>query len=118
MVAALLSLFISLIFQGLSQMRTNPPAVYSQMDMGAGNQAYFSFNMAALASMSNQQLEVSNELHITPPTLHGMAPHIPQTPLLIVTVRNTPCLVQQLFIHGNPSDRRLQWSLCVVKYTK
>lgn len=43
--------------KGLSQMRTNPPAVYSQMDMGAGNQAYFSFNMAALASMSNQQLE-------------------------------------------------------------
>lgn len=61
---------------------------YSQMDMGAG---FHPFNVAALASMTNQQLEVSNELHMdpSPPTLHprphGTAPHIPQSPLLIVT---------------------------------
>ncbi|XP_071773053.1 transcriptional regulator ATRX isoform X1 [Centroberyx gerrardi] len=40
--------------KGLS-MRSNYPAVYSQMDMNASS--YFPFNVAALASMSNQQLE-------------------------------------------------------------
>ncbi|CAJ1058042.1 transcriptional regulator ATRX isoform X1 [Xyrichtys novacula] len=36
-------------------MRTNYPAQYSQMDMDTSN--YFSYNVAALASMTNQQLE-------------------------------------------------------------
>ena len=67
------------------------------MNMGSSN--YFSYNVAALASMTNQQLEVSNELHMPlscltpPPPLslpHGMAPHIPQTPLLIVTTVYEP----------------------------
>ncbi|KAM7417838.1 hypothetical protein PAMA_017471 [Pampus argenteus] len=40
--------------KGLS-MRTNYQTAYSQMDMG--NSSYFTYNMAALASMSNQQLE-------------------------------------------------------------
>ncbi|XP_056138468.1 transcriptional regulator ATRX isoform X2 [Lampris incognitus] len=40
--------------KGLS-MRSNYPAAYPQMDMGASG--YFPFNVAALASMSNQQLE-------------------------------------------------------------
>uniref|UniRef100_A0A3Q3J419 DNA helicase n=1 Tax=Monopterus albus TaxID=43700 RepID=A0A3Q3J419_MONAL len=40
--------------KGLS-MRTNHQLSYSQMDMGASN--YFSYNMAALANMTNQQLE-------------------------------------------------------------
>ncbi|XP_044218981.1 transcriptional regulator ATRX isoform X1 [Thunnus albacares] len=40
--------------KGLS-MRTNYQTAYSQMDMGTSS--YFSYNMAALASMSNQQLE-------------------------------------------------------------
>uniref|UniRef100_A0A096LWP9 DNA helicase n=1 Tax=Poecilia formosa TaxID=48698 RepID=A0A096LWP9_POEFO len=40
--------------KGLS-MRTNYAANYAQPDMGTSN--YFSFNMAALATMSNQQLE-------------------------------------------------------------
>ncbi len=51
-----------LLFQGLS-MRFNQPS-FSQMGMGAGPNSYFPFNVAALASMSNQQLEVSNELHM------------------------------------------------------
>ncbi|XP_074529669.1 transcriptional regulator ATRX [Halichoeres trimaculatus] len=37
-------------------MRTNYPTQYAQMDMG-GSSSYISYNMAALASMSNQQLE-------------------------------------------------------------
>ncbi|XP_016116995.1 transcriptional regulator ATRX-like [Sinocyclocheilus grahami] len=37
-------------------MRFNQPS-YSQMGMGAGPNSYFPFNVAALASMSNQQLE-------------------------------------------------------------
>lgn len=49
--------------QGLS-MRGSYGAQYSQMDMGAG---FHHFNVAALASMTNQQLEVSNELHMDPP---------------------------------------------------
>ncbi|CAN9514882.1 unnamed protein product [Ophioblennius macclurei] len=40
--------------KGLS-MRTNYQMPYAQMDMGASN--YFNYNVAALASMSNQQLE-------------------------------------------------------------
>ncbi|XP_060934995.1 transcriptional regulator ATRX isoform X2 [Limanda limanda] len=40
--------------KGLS-MRTNYQTQYSQMDMGSPN--YFSYNVAALASMTNQQLE-------------------------------------------------------------
>uniref|UniRef100_A0A3B5L6E0 DNA helicase n=1 Tax=Xiphophorus couchianus TaxID=32473 RepID=A0A3B5L6E0_9TELE len=40
--------------KGLS-MRTNYPSNYAQPDMGTSN--YFSLNMAALATMSNQQLE-------------------------------------------------------------
>ncbi|XP_054890022.1 transcriptional regulator ATRX isoform X1 [Poeciliopsis prolifica] len=40
--------------KGLS-MRTNYASNYAQPDMGTSN--YFSFNMAALATMSNQQLE-------------------------------------------------------------
>ncbi|XP_038155081.1 transcriptional regulator ATRX isoform X2 [Cyprinodon tularosa] len=40
--------------KGLST-RTNYPMSYAQPDMGTSN--YFSFNMAALATMSNQQLE-------------------------------------------------------------
>lgn len=70
-------LSLSFISQGVS-MRTNFQSAYPQMDMGSSN--YFSFNMAALASMTNQQLEVSNELHmplcclpLLPPR-HG-APH-------------------------------------------
>lgn len=51
----------SFIIQGLS-MRTNYQASYAQMDMGSTS--YFSYNVAALASMTNQQLEVSNELHM------------------------------------------------------
>ncbi|XP_016110474.1 transcriptional regulator ATRX [Sinocyclocheilus grahami] len=41
--------------KGLS-MHFNQPS-YSQMAVGAGANSYFPFNMAALASMSNQQLE-------------------------------------------------------------
>ena len=41
-------------------MRANYPATYAQVDMGAG--PYFPFNVAALASMTNQQLEVFNGL--------------------------------------------------------
>ncbi|XP_050984110.1 transcriptional regulator ATRX [Labeo rohita] len=41
--------------KGLS-MRFNQPS-YSQMGVGAGPNSYFPFNVAALASMSNQQLE-------------------------------------------------------------
>ncbi|XP_059378160.1 transcriptional regulator ATRX-like [Carassius carassius] len=41
--------------KGLS-MRINQPS-YSQMGVGAGPNSYFPFNVAALASMSNQQLE-------------------------------------------------------------
>lgn len=44
-------------------MRFNQPS-YSQMGVGAGPNSYFPFNVAALASMSNQQLEVGNELHM------------------------------------------------------
>ncbi|XP_013890149.1 transcriptional regulator ATRX [Austrofundulus limnaeus] len=40
--------------KGLS-MRTNHPLAYNQPDMGTSS--YFSFNMAALASLNNQQLE-------------------------------------------------------------
>uniref|UniRef100_A0A1A7W7G8 DNA helicase n=1 Tax=Iconisemion striatum TaxID=60296 RepID=A0A1A7W7G8_9TELE len=40
--------------KGMS-MRTNYQSAYNQPDMGSSN--YFSFNMAALASMNNQQLE-------------------------------------------------------------
>uniref|UniRef100_A0A8C4E737 DNA helicase n=1 Tax=Dicentrarchus labrax TaxID=13489 RepID=A0A8C4E737_DICLA len=40
--------------KGLS-MRTNYQSPYAQMDMGSSN--YFSYNVAALASMNNQQLE-------------------------------------------------------------
>ncbi|XP_046873726.1 transcriptional regulator ATRX isoform X1 [Hypomesus transpacificus] len=40
--------------KGMS-MRANYPATYAQVDMGAG--PYFPFNVAALASMTNQQLE-------------------------------------------------------------
>ncbi|XP_041845424.1 transcriptional regulator ATRX isoform X2 [Melanotaenia boesemani] len=40
--------------KGLS-MRTNYPSGYAQMDMGTSS--YVSYNMAALASMTNQQLE-------------------------------------------------------------
>nr|XP_046261942.1 transcriptional regulator ATRX [Scatophagus argus] len=36
-------------------MRTNYPSPYAQMDIGSSG--YFSYNVAALASMSNQQLE-------------------------------------------------------------
>ncbi|KAK7922878.1 hypothetical protein WMY93_009780 [Mugilogobius chulae] len=44
--------------KGMSMMR-NTPTMYPQMDMGmaAGTQPYFNFNMAALSTMSNQQLE-------------------------------------------------------------
>uniref|UniRef100_A0A8C2BDW8 DNA helicase n=1 Tax=Cyprinus carpio TaxID=7962 RepID=A0A8C2BDW8_CYPCA len=41
--------------KGMS-MRSNQPS-YSQMGMGAGPNSYFPFNVAALASMSNQQLQ-------------------------------------------------------------
>lgn len=51
-----------LLFQGLS-MRFNQPS-YAQMGVGSASNSYFPFNVAALASMSNQQLEVSNELHM------------------------------------------------------
>lgn len=43
-------------------MRFNQPS-YSQAGMGSVPN-YYPFNVAALASMSNQQLEVSNELHM------------------------------------------------------
>lgn len=42
--------------KGMSLMRTTP-TVYSQMDMGMGNQSYMNYNFAALSTMSNQQLE-------------------------------------------------------------
>ena len=45
-------------------MNTNYQTGFPQMDMGSSN--YISFNMAALASMTNQQLEASNELHMPP----------------------------------------------------
>lgn len=55
--------------------------------MGSPN--FFSYNVDALVSMTNQQLEVSNELHMHPPhrprSPHGLAPHIPESSLLIVT---------------------------------
>ena len=43
-------------------MRTNYQSSYPHVDMGTTS--YFSYNVAALASMTNQQLEVSNELYI------------------------------------------------------
>lgn len=67
-------------------MRTNHLTSYNQMDMGSPN--FFSYNVDALVSMTNQQLEVSNELHMhlsRPCSPHGPAPHIPKTSLLIVT---------------------------------
>ncbi|XP_033829398.1 transcriptional regulator ATRX isoform X2 [Periophthalmus magnuspinnatus] len=42
--------------KGMSMMR-NTPTVYPQMGMAPGAQSYVNFNMAALSSMSNQQLE-------------------------------------------------------------
>lgn len=47
-------------------MRTNYPASYNSMDMGSPN--FFSYNVDALVSMTNQQLEVRNELHMHAPT--------------------------------------------------
>lgn len=44
-------------------MRFNQPS-YSHLSMGASQNAYFPFNVAALASMSNQQLEVSYKHHM------------------------------------------------------
>lgn len=67
-------------------MRTNYQTSYNPMDMGSPN--FFSYNVDALVSMTNQQLEVSNELHMHsshPLSPHGPAPHIPETSLLIVT---------------------------------
>ncbi|XP_055015497.1 transcriptional regulator ATRX isoform X2 [Boleophthalmus pectinirostris] len=42
--------------KGMSMMR-NTPTVFPQMGMAAGTQSYVNYNMAALSSMSNQQLE-------------------------------------------------------------
>lgn len=62
--------------------------------MGSPN--FFSYNVDALLSMTNQQLEVSNEVHMHshPPTpltpQPGLAPHIPETSLLIVTTVPSP----------------------------
>lgn len=53
-------------------MRTNYPASYNSMDMGSPN--FFSYNVDALVSMTNQQLEVRNELH-----MHALPPP-PPTP--------------------------------------
>lgn len=66
-------LSLSFVSQGLS-MRTNYQTTYSQMDMGGSN--YFSYNVAALASMTNQQLEVSNELHM-PLSCLTLLPRLP-----------------------------------------
>lgn len=63
-------LFFFYLFQGLS-MRFNQPAYPS---VGIGSSSYFPFNVAALASMSNQQLEVSNERCIH--TLHATVPQL------------------------------------------
>lgn len=51
-------------------MRTNYPASYNSMDMGSPN--FFSYNVDALVSMTNQQLEVRNELH-----MHALPPPPP-----------------------------------------
>lgn len=72
-------------------MRTNYQTAYAHADMN--NPSYFTYNIGALPSMTNQQLEVSNELHMSPllphtrpaPSPRSMATHIPQTPQLIVT---------------------------------
>lgn len=67
-------------------MRTNYPTSYNPMDMGSPN--FFSYNVDALVSMTNQQLEVRNELHMyssRPRSPQGPAPHIPESSLLIVT---------------------------------
>lgn len=72
-------------------MRTNYQTSYNPMDMGSPN--FFSYNVDALVSMTNQQLEVSNELHMHwshPRSPHGPAPHIPETSLLIVTPVSSP----------------------------
>lgn len=58
-------------FQGLS-MRFNQPS-YPAVGIG-GTAGYFPFNVAALASMSNQQLEVGNEGCIH--TLHATVPQL------------------------------------------
>lgn len=54
-------------------MRNNYQASYNQMDMGSPN--FFSYNVDALVSMTNQQLEVSNELH-----MHSSHPRFPPQP--------------------------------------
>lgn len=90
-----------------------------------GTSSYFSYSMATLASMTNQQLEVSNELHMSLsclallPPRHGiphssdltancdssLVAHQPvSAPLPHPTLCNTPCLRQQLFIHSATSD--------------
>uniref|UniRef100_A0A671SVI5 DNA helicase n=1 Tax=Sinocyclocheilus anshuiensis TaxID=1608454 RepID=A0A671SVI5_9TELE len=69
--------------KGLS-MRFNQPS-YSQMGMGAGPNSYFPFNVAALASMSNQQLEVSNELHM-------LFPHSFSRQLIVTCWKENPSL--------------------------
>lgn len=53
-------------------MRTNYPASYNSMDMGSPN--FFSYNVDALVSMTNQQLEVRNELHMHAPPPAALAP--------------------------------------------
>lgn len=60
------------IFQGLL-MRTNYLTSYNPMDMGSPN--FFSYNVDALVSMTNQQLEVSNELHMHSLPPRPGAPH-------------------------------------------
>lgn len=56
-----MSSFLSFIFlhQGLS-MRVNQPTGY-HMGMGNNQGGYFPFNVAALATMSNRELEVGIE---------------------------------------------------------
>lgn len=99
-------------------MRTNYPTSYNPMDMGSPN--FFSYNVDALVSMTNQQLEVRNELHMhssRPRSPQGPVPHIPESSLLIVTAvsswrcplfhpaaQSSLCLGQQLFICAGPSE--------------
>lgn len=111
-------------------MRANYQSAYpqGQMDMGTSN--YFTYNAATLASMPNQQLEVSNELHMPLsclahlpflPPRHGI-PHSSDltancdnslvaddsvcASLLHPAVCNAARLERQLFIHGGSLNER------------
>ncbi|MEQ2174176.1 hypothetical protein GOODEAATRI_005094 [Goodea atripinnis] len=52
-------------------MKTNYASSYAQPDMGTSN--YFSYNMAALATMSNQQLEWKDNPTLTESQVQALA---------------------------------------------